>query len=128
MYANGRGVSKDETEAVRWYRKSAEQGNTQAIANLEVMNAHGRGAHSPQSESTTNSPTAAQSNITLPPVNPVGVSQPTIDEQYHLYLEQKCRGNIICAEKVRWELCDGKWDESPSPSMSICRISRSNYQ
>ena len=27
LYANGRGVPKDETEAVKWYRKSAAQGN-----------------------------------------------------------------------------------------------------
>ena len=26
MYANGLGVTKDEVEAVKWYRKSADQG------------------------------------------------------------------------------------------------------
>ena len=28
MYENGKGVAQDYTEAVKWYRKAAEQGNT----------------------------------------------------------------------------------------------------
>ena len=27
MYANGHGVVQDDTEAVRWFRMAAEQGN-----------------------------------------------------------------------------------------------------
>jgi TPR repeat protein len=34
MYANGFGVAKDESEAVKWYRKAAEQGIAQAQFNL----------------------------------------------------------------------------------------------
>lgn len=34
MYEFGKGVTKDETQAVAWYRKAAEQGNTDAQANL----------------------------------------------------------------------------------------------
>jgi uncharacterized protein len=30
MYANGQGVSKDETEAMRWYRLAADQGRSDA--------------------------------------------------------------------------------------------------
>lgn len=30
MYAKGEGVSKDYVEAVRWYRKAAEQGQAEA--------------------------------------------------------------------------------------------------
>jgi TPR repeat protein len=30
MYGNGRGVPKDDMEAVRWYRKAAEQGDAHA--------------------------------------------------------------------------------------------------
>ena len=33
-YANGRGVAKDEAEAVRWYRKAAERGHKDAQAAL----------------------------------------------------------------------------------------------
>ena len=34
MFANGRGISKDDAEAVRWYRKAAEQGNAKGQNNL----------------------------------------------------------------------------------------------
>jgi TPR repeat protein len=34
MYKNGRGVAKDEAEAVKWYRKAAEQNHDQAQYNL----------------------------------------------------------------------------------------------
>jgi TPR repeat protein len=36
-YKNGRGVSKDELEAVKWYRKAAEQGNDCAIKALKEL-------------------------------------------------------------------------------------------
>ena len=35
-YANGVGVAKDEAEAVKWYRKAAEQNHAQAQYNLGV--------------------------------------------------------------------------------------------
>lgn len=37
MYANGEGVSKSSTKAVKWYRKAAEQGEADAQFNLGVM-------------------------------------------------------------------------------------------
>jgi uncharacterized protein YqcC (DUF446 family) len=43
MYANGRGVAKDEKTAVLWYAKAAEQGHVRAQFNLAVMYADGRG-------------------------------------------------------------------------------------
>ena len=43
MYANGDGVREDDVEAVRWYRKAAEQGLAQAQYNLGVMYANGDG-------------------------------------------------------------------------------------
>ena len=42
-YAKGKGVVKDEREAVKWYRKAAEQGNAKAQNNLGVMYVHGEG-------------------------------------------------------------------------------------
>ncbi len=33
---NGDGVSKDLTEAVRWYRTAAEQGNEEALNRLHL--------------------------------------------------------------------------------------------
>jgi len=43
MYDNGEGVAKDEAEAVKWYRKAADQGFANAQFNLGYMYANGRG-------------------------------------------------------------------------------------
>ena len=43
MYANGRGVLKDDAEAVKWYRLAAEQGHADAQFYLGVMYANGPG-------------------------------------------------------------------------------------
>ena len=40
---NGRGVVQDYVEAVKWYRKAAEQGNAEAQYNLGVMYYKGKG-------------------------------------------------------------------------------------
>ena len=42
-YTTGRGVPRNDREAVAWYRKAAEQGNALAQQNLERMSADGRG-------------------------------------------------------------------------------------
>jgi TPR repeat protein len=44
MYEQGIGISKDEKEAIVWYRKSAVQGNAFAQYNLAVLYENGRGA------------------------------------------------------------------------------------
>ena len=43
MYANGQGVVKDYVEAVKWYRKAADQGYAAAQFNLGVTYSDGRG-------------------------------------------------------------------------------------
>jgi len=43
MYANGEGVIQDYKQAVKWYRKAAEQGDATAQYNLGVMYDNGRG-------------------------------------------------------------------------------------
>ena len=43
MYANGRGVPKDDAEAVKWLRKAAEKGVDESQYNLGLMYANGRG-------------------------------------------------------------------------------------
>ncbi len=42
-YHDGQGVAKDHAEAVKWYRKAAEQGNARAQYNLGVCCANGQG-------------------------------------------------------------------------------------
>jgi uncharacterized protein len=43
MYANGKGVPQDSTQAANWFRKAADQGNADAQANLGAMYAKGKG-------------------------------------------------------------------------------------
>ena len=43
MYRLGNGVPKNSAEAVKWYRKAAEQGHTKAQSSLGVMYAKGEG-------------------------------------------------------------------------------------
>jgi TPR repeat protein len=43
MYANGRGVAKNDAEAVKWFRKAADQGYAVGQYNLGIMYANGRG-------------------------------------------------------------------------------------
>ncbi len=43
MYANGEGVPKDDTQAVYWFRKAAEQGYARGQYNLAGMYANGEG-------------------------------------------------------------------------------------
>jgi hypothetical protein len=43
IYANGEGVRKDAAEAVKWYRKAADQGNSMAQFNLGYIYANGEG-------------------------------------------------------------------------------------
>jgi TPR repeat protein len=43
MYNRGQGVPQDYSEAVKWYRLAAEQGDVKAQNNLGVMYANGKG-------------------------------------------------------------------------------------
>ena len=43
MYADGRGVPKSDVEAVKWYRRAADQGKANAQNNLGAMYAEGQG-------------------------------------------------------------------------------------
>ena len=43
MYADGQGVEHDNAEAVRWYRKAADQGNANAQFSLGVKYDNGQG-------------------------------------------------------------------------------------
>ena len=43
LYANGKGVTKDDAKARRWYEKAAGQGHTEAQVNLGVLLMYARG-------------------------------------------------------------------------------------
>jgi len=53
MYAAGIGVTRDEAEAVRWYRRGAEAGNAAAMAGLAHMLLEGRGTTKDPEEGLT---------------------------------------------------------------------------
>jgi hypothetical protein len=42
MFAHGHGVVQSEVEAARWYRKAADQGNSDSQCSLGIMIAQGR--------------------------------------------------------------------------------------
>lgn len=50
MYRRGEGVLQDDAEAVRWYRKSAEQGYANAQCNLGFMYENGYGVEKDKAE------------------------------------------------------------------------------
>ena len=43
MYDRGAGVAEDDREAVKWYRRAAEQGDASAQLNLGFMYSNGEG-------------------------------------------------------------------------------------
>jgi len=43
MYETGKGVTKDYAEALKWYRKTADQGDANAQSNLGLMYSNGKG-------------------------------------------------------------------------------------
>ena len=82
MYRNGRGVSRDQTEAVRWYRLAADQGDARAQYHLGVMYGNGRGVPQDQTEAVRwfrlaadQGDTDAQFNLGFMYATGVGVSQ-----------------------------------------------------
>ena len=50
MYAEGRGVHQDDTEAVQWFRQAAEQGNALGQYHLGLSYAEGVGLDKDDSE------------------------------------------------------------------------------
>lgn len=62
-YAEGRGVPKDEVEAVKWYRKAAEQNHAIAQNNLGACYANGEGVVEDEAEAVKWYHKAAEQNF-----------------------------------------------------------------
>ena len=62
-YASGRGVAKDEAEAVKWWRKAAEQNYAQAQYNLGTSYCYGRGVAKDEAEGVKWHRKAAEQNF-----------------------------------------------------------------
>jgi len=50
LYAVGAGTTKNDTEAVRWYQKGADQGNAEAMYRLATAYANGQGVSKDETE------------------------------------------------------------------------------
>ena len=61
-YEHGEGVTKDEVEAVKWYRKAAEQNDAQAEHDLGCCYANGQGVTKDYVEAAKWSCKAAEQN------------------------------------------------------------------
>jgi hypothetical protein len=82
MYASGRGVPQSDSEAVKWYRLSADQGNAMAQCSLGTMYAGGRGVPKSDAEAVkwyrkaaTQGETDGQLRLGLMYANGRGVAQ-----------------------------------------------------
>ena len=87
LYAEGRGVPQDEAEAVRWFRRAAEQGNTGAgnadtQFSLGVLYAEGRGVPQDEAEAARWYCLAAESDEAGAVVGSLG--QGNADAQFNL--------------------------------------------
>jgi TPR repeat protein len=60
--AYGQGVAKDEVEAVKWYRKAAEQNDAEAQYNLGLCYANGQGVAKDEAEAVKWYRKAAEQN------------------------------------------------------------------
>jgi TPR repeat protein/uncharacterized caspase-like protein len=50
LFRDGRGIAKNEGEALRWYRKAADAGNARGMSSLGFMYANGRGVAKDEAE------------------------------------------------------------------------------
>ena len=49
-YEDGKGLKQDYEESLRWYRRAADLGNTEAMTNLAILYKDGRGVEQDYSE------------------------------------------------------------------------------
>jgi len=82
MYQQGLGISQDYTEAIKWYRKAAEQGYASAQNNLGVIHQKGMGVLQDFEEAVKwyrkaadQGVAGAQSNLSLMYIFGMGVPQ-----------------------------------------------------
>ena len=75
MYDNGEGVPENDAEAVKWYRKAADQGHSGAQFNLAIMYATGEGVPENDAEAVKWYRKAADQGLASPPVKIMTHSQ-----------------------------------------------------
>ena len=103
MYNNGQGVVQDYVEAVKWYRKAAEQGGALAQYNLGVSYSTGRGV--PQDY------VAAHKWANLAAAQSQGDKQEKYSEARDLIAEKMTPQQIAEAQRLAREWKPKTWDE-----------------
>src|ERR1019366_2606441 len=113
MYANGRGVVKDEAEAVRWYRKGADAGNIRAMNNLAVAYQCGRGVAKDKAEavrwcrkSSEAGDAAAMNNLGWMYANGWGVARDEV-EAVRWYRKSTEAGDAAAMNNLGWMYANG---------------------
>eukprot|EP00747_Dinoflagellata_sp_TGD_P073018 gnl/TRDRNA2_/TRDRNA2_157720_c0_seq2.p1 gnl/TRDRNA2_/TRDRNA2_157720_c0~~gnl/TRDRNA2_/TRDRNA2_157720_c0_seq2.p1 ORF type:complete len:255 (+),score=46.43 gnl/TRDRNA2_/TRDRNA2_157720_c0_seq2:193-957(+) len=69
MYHNGQGIEQNDAEAVRWYRKAAEQGHARAQFNVGVMYHNGKGVEKDDSATAYWHRKAAEQDVVMAQYN-----------------------------------------------------------
>jgi len=97
MYANGEGVPEDDTEAVKWYRKAADQGYVRGQYNLGNMYAIGTGVPEDDKEAVKWFRKAAEQGDAQAQYN-LGVMYYEGDGVIENYIQAYAWGNIAQAK------------------------------
>ncbi|MFZ3581887.1 tetratricopeptide repeat protein [Loktanella sp. DJP18] len=109
MYGTGRGVNQDITEAVRWYRLAAEQGEPAAQSNLGVMYSTGEGVPENDAEAVRWYRLAAEKGYSIAQGNlgamyATGEGVPADDTTAHMWMNIAGANGLEAARKDREKL------------------------
>ena len=106
MYAEGRGVAKDDAEALKWFRAAADKGNARAQANLGWMFYNGRGVPKDYDsavqwyrKSAEQGNAIGQFNLAVVYANGHGVPQDAV-EAYMWYSLAAAQGNAEAGNRM----------------------------
>jgi hypothetical protein len=134
MYENGRGVTQDYKQAVKWYTKAAEQGDAKAQHNLALMYDIGQGV--PQdykqavkwyTKAAEQGHAGAQHNLALLYAKGQGVPQ---DNVYaHMWFNLAAANGQENASKARDIVADSMTTADISKAQSLAReCLKKNYK
>jgi hypothetical protein len=105
-----------ETRAAPAEKSKALASSRRTAAKSSVRSSQLSGSRSPKY--TVRAQTQAQLRGTLK-------AHGSVDEIYNERAAAECERGIlglVCREKVRWSLCEGKWTPDEVPSMTVCHV------
>ncbi len=107
---------KAETGAAPAEKSKALASSRRTAAKSSAQSSQLSGSRSPKY--TVRAQTQAQLSGTLK-------AHGSVDEIYNERAAAECERGIlglVCREKVRWSLCEGKWTPDEVPSMTVCHV------